>query len=129
MIRTVVTLCAVLAMSLFLHQLHPFPGESYSVYMMVVDLIAATVILIRPAGRMQSLIGLSFLLQIGFYAGRLLNGDRADLDLFWWGLSVLALLQLALLAGWWFYERVPWRRLVRGRGPVPRPAHREGVEG
>lgn len=127
MFRTALALCAVLAMSLFIHRLFPFPSESYCVYMMVVDLIAAAVILIHPAGKMQSLIGLSFLLQIGFYAGRLANGDQADLDLFWWGLSVLALLQLALLAGWWFYERVPWSRLVRSRGENPHPAHRESL--
>jgi hypothetical protein len=128
MIRTTIAMVAVLALSLTLHRfLWPFPSEPYCLTMLVADALAAAVVLIRPAGRAQAAIGITFLVQMGFYAGRLLNGDRADFDNLWWGLSSMAFLQIVLVGGWWLYERAPRRRHLPGGGSVPASSHREGM--
>lgn len=105
-----------------------WPTEPYAIAMMIVDAIAATVILYRPAGKAQALVGLTFLLQIGVHAGRLMNGEAADLNLYWWGLSLLAFLQIFVVGGWWIHERVSRRGAVHADGPISRPAYHKGVD-
>src|SRR5688572_14489429 len=68
--RTVYTLVAVLAISLVLSAVGNWTAESYAIAMMTVDAVAAAIILIRPAGRAQAVIGLTFLLQITIYLAR-----------------------------------------------------------
>lgn len=126
--RTVFAILAVGLFSLFLAKQNLFPDlrwptEGYSLAMMAADAIAGIVVLIHPYGKVQRLIGLTFLLQMGVHAGRLLNGDNADLNLFWQGLSVLAFLQLILVGGWGLYEWLDRRRSVRSHRPVAAPAH------
>lgn len=82
-----------------------WPGVEWSWVMLGLDFVAGVIVLLRPAGKWQSVIGLSFLLQIGLHAGRALNGAFADLPLYWWGLTGLAFVQLFLVAGWWVHER------------------------
>jgi hypothetical protein len=118
MYRTMAALLGVLFVSLFFVQALVWPSPTYAIAMMVVDALAAWVILWHPAGKVQSLIGLTFLLQIGVHTGRILNGVNADLFNYWLGLSLLAFLQLGLVGGWWLYERVRGSSFVRSGGPV-----------
>lgn len=132
--RTVYTLLVVGLVGLLLAEQMPFPGlrwptENWALIMMAVDTLGAIVILIRPAGKTQALIGLTFLLQIGVHAGRILNGDSADLDIYWWGLSIPAVLQLVLTGGWWVNEQFIRPRAVHRVGPVAAGAHRKGMGG
>lgn len=126
--RTALTLLAVLAISFVLTPVLVWPSENWALAMMAVDGLAATVILFHPAGKAQSLIGLTYLLQIGVHAGRLMNGDQADFWLYWLSLSILAFLQLLILGGWWINERAPWGRAVRRGGTLPDPAYLESME-
>lgn len=126
--RTALALLAVLAISFFLNAWLVWPSENWALAMLAVDAIAATVILFHPAGKAQSLIGLTFLLQMGVHAGRVMNGDQADLTLYWWMLSIAAFAQLFIAGGWWLYERFPWRRAVHAGGTLPDPAYRESVD-
>lgn len=125
--RTILAVLGVGLASLALARVLVWPSDVYGFAMMGLDLIAAIVILWRPAGKVQALIGLTFLLQIGVHTGKLLNGDDANLYYYWLLLSVLALLQLALIGGWWFHERLTWERPVHRSRPAARPAHRKGV--
>ena len=127
--RTAAAILAVLVASLILVQVLIWPSPNYAIGMMIVDAIAAWVILWHPAGRFQSLIGLTFLLQIGVHAGRLLNGENADMFNYWLGLSLLAFLQLGLVGGWWVHERVRGVGPVRRGGPVPVTSHSTRLDG
>ena len=128
MIRTALTLVAVCVISLAVNAIAPFPGEPYCLTMLVVDALAAAVVLIRPAGKAQALVGATLACQMGLYAGRLLNGENADINHLWWGLSVLAFAQLFLVGGWWVHERVNRRRHFHRWDPVTLAAHRKGLE-
>lgn len=136
--RTAITLVVVCLVSMLLAgfrlgmlaewpALMDWTGTTYAITMMLVDAIAAAVILIRPSGKAQALIGVTLVCQMGFYAGRLLNGSNSNINHLWWGLSVLAFAQLVLVGGWWLYERVDWRRPFRGVRPAPVASHRKGV--
>jgi hypothetical protein len=97
--RTICTVFAVMAAAWSLSGL--WPSVAYSLAMIAIDAIACIVITWHPAGRWQSVVGLSYILQIGVHIGRVFNGDNADLVSFWWGLSILAVLQMFLVGGWW----------------------------
>lgn len=132
--RTAYTLLAVGMIGYLLAEQAVFPQlawptETYAILMMIVDAIGATIILIHPAGKVQSIIGLTFLLQIGVHAGRVFNGQSADLNNYWWGLSLLAVLQLVLTGGWWVNEQLSRSRAVHRDSPLASPAHRKGVGG
>lgn len=126
--RTLYTLVACGLISLWFAGLLAWPSIEYAMGMMAVDAVAATIVLFNPAGRAQSLIGLTFLLQCGVHAGRIMNGNNADIDNYWAGLSILAFLQLFIAGGWWLHEYVYRRRHVHRDSPVPAPSHIEGME-
>lgn len=126
--RTIFSLVGVLIASMILVDWLVWPSENYALGMIVVDVIAAAIILWRPAGKAQAIIGLTFLLQIGVHAGRLANGEQADFLLYWWGLSLLAFLQLFVMGGWWIHERLSRGGDVHAGSPLPSPAYRKGVE-
>lgn len=126
--RTVYVLLGVGLASLLLAEQNLFPSikwptERYSVAMIAINAIGAWITLIHPFGKVQRLIGLTLLLQSGVHAGRLLRGDQFDMVSFWWALSILALLQLALIGGWWLYELVHRPRPVRHQRPAVASAH------
>jgi hypothetical protein len=104
-----------------------WPGVEWAMAMMLIDAIACLVITWHPAGKWQSIIGLSYIIQIAVHIGRIFNGDNADMDSYWWGLSMLAILQVLLIGGWWLNDglglRLGWRRYY----PVLVPARRESV--
>lgn len=104
MLRTVCTLIAV-TVAAYSFALLISNDEAYAWFMIALDGTACRVITWRPAGRWQSIIGQSFLLQIALHAGRILNGSNADMNLVWDGLTLLAFVQLALVAGWWLHEK------------------------
>lgn len=133
MVRTLAAMLWVGVLSLALASRRGFgidwTGEDYALTMMAADGLAAAVVLIRPAGKAQSVIGLTFLLQMAVYVARLLHGAAFDADAYWWLLSLLALLQLFVAGGWLIHERYHWGPAVPGRGRVPGAAHRPGVGG
>lgn len=126
--RTALTLVANCILSLlFAWKMQWAASETYSLAMMAIDALSAIVVLIKPAGKAQSMIGLTFLLQITVYFSRLLTAEP-NVDYFWWQLSVLAFLQLAILGGWWIHELgVRWRA-VPWFGSLAHSSHRESME-
>ncbi len=122
--RTVIALVAAYAVQYLLAQpwALAYPAPEWSAVMISVDFVAATLILLHPAGKMQALIGLTFVPQIGFHFGRVLNGGNADIDLYWWGLSILGIMQLLLLAGWFGHGRfIRYRDRHYGSDLHPQP--------
>jgi hypothetical protein len=131
MIRTVLTLAGVGLVSLVLGRADflAWPSVDYAMAMLAVDAIGGAIVLIRPAGKAQSIIGLTFLLQCGVHAGRILNSQDADIYNYWLGLSILAFLQIVIAGGWWINDRVSGKRLVRRGRPLPAPSNLESMEG
>ena len=132
--RTIAAIVGVLFASLGIHGfVAPFPSEVYCLLMLLVDALAAAIVLIKPAGRFQALVGITYLVQCGLYAGYLghplINNEKGDINSLWTGLSILAMLQLALVSGWWLHERGYWRSPVRSRSPAVDPAYRQGPPG
>jgi hypothetical protein len=123
--RTIATVFAVFVAAWLLSDL--WPSEAYAAAMIVVNALACVVITWHPAGKWQSVVGLSYILQIGVHVGRIANGDGADLVSYWWGLALLAILQLALVGGWWLNDTFFLHR--RWRNPYSRSseARRSGV--
>jgi hypothetical protein len=123
--RTVATIFAVMIVSLLCSGLWPTP--LYADAMILADAVACLIITWNPAGRWQSVIGLSFILQIGVHVGRL-AAVRPDMESYWWGLSGLAVLQLLLIGGWWINDVfLPFYRRWSGHHPLPHSARRSGV--
>lgn len=83
-------------------------GWDYSLYMIMVNALACILITWNPAGRWQALIGWSFILQIGTDTGRVASDfyfGTSDMYFVYWWTTLLAYLQLLLLAGWMIDER------------------------
>jgi hypothetical protein len=118
--RTAATIFAVMLVAWFLAD--AWPGVNYSLAMILIDALACFIITLHPAGRWQSMIGLTYILQIGVHVGRIARGENADINTFYWGLSLLAILQLLLLGGWMLHGIVGhprWRR-ADPASPAPR---------
>jgi len=96
---------------------------------MVLDLISATVILFQPAGRIQAVIGATYLAQIMMHTGYALRGASADPMIYWWSLTIVGFIQLLLVGGWWLHGQRPGLFSLRRFRPVASPAHRKGMEG
>ena len=97
--RTVLTILAVMLAAWGLSDL--WPSVPYAWAMVAVDSIALVVICRHPASQWQSAIGMTYLLQVSVHFGRIIVGDGSDIFGYYWGLSLLAILQLLLLGGWW----------------------------
>lgn len=111
--RTILTIFAVFCTAWLLKG--GWPSTHYALEMIAVDSAALVVICARPAGKWQSIIGLSFILQVATHIGRIISGADADINSYWGGLSAIAVLQLLLVGGWWLHEylvlpRRTWRR-------------------
>jgi len=122
--RTICTVFAVMLAAWLLSGL--WPTVPYSLAMIAVDAAACVIITWHPAGKWQSVVGLSYILQIGVHLGRVANGDNADMDALWWGLSILALLQMFLVGGWWI-NGLDLPRRWRNSHPRAAKARRSGV--
>lgn len=72
---------------------------------MALDFVSAAIILIKPAGRAQALVGLIYLMQISIHTGYAIALPNADGVVYWWLLTALAFLQLAVIGGWMLYDR------------------------
>lgn len=95
---------------------------------MALDFATALVILIRPAGRAQAIIGLTYIMQIAIHTSYALAGSGADGRIYWWLITAFAFLQLILIGGWWAnVSGYRFRRLRRHRAR-PLEAHKKGVE-
>lgn len=127
MFRTVIALCVVLGVSLFLASEMDWVSKPYAVAMAIVDTLAAVAVLIRPAGKAQAMIGLTFLLQVMAYIARIVTANP-DFDIYWWELSLLAFLQLTILGGWWLHELADRSRAVPWFSRVAHSAHRKGMD-
>lgn len=125
--RSVYALFLVGVVSLILASLMDWTTSPYGLAMMGVDFVAALVILWRPAGKFQSLLGITLVVQMGIHAGKLLRGADTNFDYYYLALSVLAILQLVLVGGWWLHERLTWSSGLPDRSENIVPAHRKGV--
>lgn len=125
--RSVFALLGVGIVSLILASVIDWTTPPYGLAMMAVNFAGAWVILWRPAGKIQSLLGITLVLQMGVHAGKLLRGADSNLDYYYTALSVLAILQLVLIGGWWCREWFTWHDRIPDRSAVPVPAHRKGV--
>ncbi|MES2295269.1 MAG: hypothetical protein V4527_18375 [Pseudomonadota bacterium] len=114
--------------SLVLASFLVWTGDNYGIAMMAVDGVAAFIVLKPPPSLWQAIIGATYLTQIGLHAGRIIT-HPSDTSSYYLGLSFMALLQLAVVGGWWLDERLLRRRPVHGPGAAPAPAHREGDGG
>lgn len=106
-------------------------GWDYSLFMILVNSLACIFVLWEPAGRWQSLIGWSFILQIGTDVGRVaseVNSGPIDIMFVYWATTGLAYIQLLLLMAWWIDERSGYSsrlgtdlpaRQTRGAGVAP----------
>lgn len=86
------------------------------------DALTAVVILIRPAGRWQSALGVTYCIQIVMHIGYgalLTLKMGADAMAYYTQLTGVAFLQLAILGGWGIDL---WGRRVSGRGAHRRPS-------
>lgn len=129
--RTIWTIVAVYALEM-IAAYWLWPGPIWATLMVAVDAMACVVITIHPAGRWQAMTGLSYILQIGGHVGyvaRVLNDGSADINLYWWGLTVLGFLQLALVGGWWIHARIGSRNSRGGRHSRSASPRRQGVAG
>lgn len=99
--RTVITIFAVMGVQWMLSGW--WPSVEWAAMMLTADVFACIIITWHPAGKWQAITGLSYILQIGVHLGRIFNGDSADVTSYWWALSLLALLQVLLLGGWWLH--------------------------
>lgn len=123
--RTIATIFAVFVAAWCLSGL--WPTVPYSFAMIAVDAAACAIITWHWAGRWQAVVGLSYILQITVHIGRVFNGDQADLNSFWWGLSLLAMLQILLVGGWWLNDCVGLRLRWRNHRPVFGRARPQGM--
>lgn len=83
-------------------------GEPWALFF-ALDVIAAMVVLVMPAGKMQSLIGTTFLIKLAFdtaYGIAYFKGV-ADPVKYWWALTLVGFVQLLLVGGWWLSEHYP----------------------
>lgn len=130
----------VLAGNWLAHYVHYqiFADSSPYMFSLFVDFLSAVVILSRPAGRMQALIGWTLLTQIMIHSGYWVNILSSGYSLYaeyryWAWLDWIALGQIALLGAWTidgmarhifgdsYRQLVPWYRRV------PRPQDPAGV--
>lgn len=130
--RTILTIAGVYILQLFVLAPLLWPHWSWSLAVAGLDALACVIVTWKPAGKWQSVIGLSFLLQIGIHAGRLIaeiNTGGSNMDSYFWGLSGLAFLQLLLLGGWFGDTYRRSRHFgFRSRHPRPAAAHLESVD-
>lgn len=124
--RTIWTIAIVCALQfVFASYILPTDSVTHAIFMLCADALACFVITWHPAGKWQSVIGLSYILQIGAHVGRL-AANNPDMSFYWWGLSLLAYVQLIFVGGWWIAEfYLPSRR--RKSDLRPAEARREGV--
>lgn len=126
--RTVWTIAIVCVAQFIVAQWVVNPQSvSHAVFMFCVDALACRVITWQPAGKWQSLIGFSYIIQLGMHIGRL-AANNPDMNFYWNGLTIMAFLQIILVGGWWASERGLFRNRRR-RHPPAYEAHREGVDG
>lgn len=94
-----------------------------------VDAIAAAIILIRPAGKVQGLIGVCFLVQIAqhvaYGANYLENGYSWDAAMLHWTVQqVIAFIKLFLVGAWAAWNgKAAYLRLFHRHRRVSHPAH------
>lgn len=106
MLRTALTMAAIYVIQFVAAEpwgLALWPGLQWSGLVAALDIAGLLIVTLRPHGNWQIVIGGTFLLQFGCHAARIaseLNTGYADLDLYWWGLTLLAYMQLGLFGGW-----------------------------
>lgn len=111
--------------SLSLAPLLVWPSDNYAFAMMAVDVVAGIIILRPPPSLGGAVIGATYLTQIGLHAGRIIHGS-GDMSSYYLGLSFMAFVQLAVVAGWWLDEGIVRRRIVRRKRALAAAADRQG---
>lgn len=92
-------------------------------FYIVIDTFSAWAILYQPAGRMQSVIGWTFMTQIVLHAVYAISDPRIASVSYWQALLALGFIQLLLLGGWGGGNRlrVAYRRWHLRRACVAHP--------
>lgn len=107
-------------------------------FSIITDFLTAVVVLARPSGRMQSVVGASLLVQIGvsfgYWLHMVVGGYTAEAEIRYWTILDWSALAQILLVGMWsgdglaryvfgdgYNRRVPWHRAV------PEAPDRQGV--
>lgn len=102
-----------------------WPSDAYAFAMMLVDAVAAYIVLRPPPSLWSAILGATYLTQIGLHAGRIIRGP-SDMSSYYLGLSFMAIAQLAVIGGWWLDERLVRRHFVRRDRAVAPSPNREG---
>lgn len=113
--RTVGTLAAVFTVQLCYIAAVGDRGQEFA--FIALDGAAAAVILFRPAGWAQAMIGLTYLLQMSMHAAKAALaewGPGFDPMTYWYFVTAAAFLQLLIAGGWWLYVRLGNGRALRG---------------
>lgn len=95
---------------------------------MVLDVLAATIILVQPAGRIQAIIGWTYVAQLAMHTGYALNGASADPVIYWWSLTVSGYVQLLLVGGWWARGQWPDFLRIRRQRKLAPASHQKSVD-
>lgn len=125
--RTVLTILAVMLAAWGLVGL--WPTVPYAWAMIGVDSLACVAICLHPAGKWQSAVGFSYVIQVGIHIGRIILGDSTDMFAYWLGLSVSAIVQLMLLGGWVIHDRLIRRLNGSDHYPASSDSRKPGVAG
>lgn len=123
--RTALTLAAVYCIQLGLAGLM-WPAPEWSLAMIGVDAFGAFLIGMPPTRPLQRLTAYVFLPQMMFHLARYLLGADANMDHYFWGLTVIAFAQLFLAGGWWFNDRYLRHRGDIGLDQASASPYREG---
>jgi hypothetical protein len=96
-------------------------------FSLLLDALAARIILHEPAGKTQAMIGWTYMAQILLHVVYAFSNHSVGAYPYWQVLTAMAFVQLLLLGGWiggsW-YHRYFGNRRVTGR---PSPSRHEGV--
>lgn len=79
---------------------------------LILDTISATIIMYQPAGRMQAVIGCTYMGQIILHVIYAFSNQQVGAHPYWQMLTAMAFVQLLLLGGWTIDRgrRFIWRR-------------------
>lgn len=101
--RTILTICGNALFSILLAASGLWPSLLYAGAMIAADIASLWIITARPAAKMQSIIGLTYVFQISTwvcYAASMEINGFSNMDAVWLGLTIPAIAQLVLVGGW-----------------------------
>jgi hypothetical protein len=137
--RTVGTLAAVYVAQISYILAMGGTGQEFA--FIALDGAAAAVILFRPAGWAQAMIGLTYLLEMSMHAAKAVLSSSWMTELlglgpagfnpmaYWWFLMVAGAVQLLIAGGWWHHVRARNRPALRAASTAGAAVRRKGAQG